>query len=87
MSSSKNLRVVCGCCNGSGEVSLSDALQSTYEATLKMARFTAAEISKKLKWRGQPTAINNRLDDLVRAKLLERERAGNRVFYSHAKNF
>ena len=81
----ENLRVVCQCCEGKGEVQLSDDLQRTYQVALKMSKITAVPLAKLLKWKGSVTAINNRLDDLVKFGLLTRTKNGREVVYAAAK--
>lgn len=84
-SKNKNPLIVCNCCDGKGMVEMSDELVATLRAARKLKNITAVAVAKELGWSGSPTAINNRLSDLVDAGFLSRRKNGWIVEYTILK--
>ena len=72
--------VVCKKCDGTGTLELSAELYGTFKAV--GSGVTVSEVIKRLGWSGNPTAINNRLEDLRGFGLLTRTRIGRQWRYS-----
>lgn len=81
-----NTEVTCHHCEGKGKIPLSDEMQETLDAALKMRRVTAPGLCKKLNWKGHVTAINNRLRDLMYHGFFTRNREGRDFVYTPVKN-
>lgn len=81
----KNPLVTCTKCNGEGMTELSEEYMVVLRAASKMKRITAEGVTKKIKWRGHPTAINNRLTDLTDMKFFTRHREGRTFVYKQIK--
>jgi len=75
--------IECHRCHGKGQVEMSDELFETLKAVGKES--TVDNVLTKLKWRGHPTAINNRLEELRALGFLSRVRIGRQWQYSTAK--
>lgn len=80
--------VICHHCEGAGKIHLSEEMLSTLN-TLKMFTnkdgATATGVCLKLAWQGHPTAINNRLNDLVDLGLATRKRILRNYYYKAVK--
>ena len=74
--------VVCHHCQGSGKIKLSTDMQLTLDAVKFLGKATAPEVSTAVLWSGEPTAINNRLTDLMAHGLVERTRVGRTYVWS-----
>jgi len=81
----KNLLIECHHCNGDGMIPLSDDMQLTLNAALKMRRITVVELAEKLAWKGHITAINNRMTDLMKLGFFTRKREGRDFVYTPVK--
>lgn len=66
-------------------IPLSDEMQQTLDAALKMKRITAKKLAKRLGWNGHITAINNRLYDLKEHGFFTRHREGRDFVYTPVK--
>lgn len=69
-------RVVCHHCQGTGIAPLSDDMALTLDAVKYLGKCTAPEVATAVLWSGHPTAINNRLTDLLAHGLVKRTREG-----------
>ena len=78
----KNPLVTCTKCNGEGMTELSDEYMSVILAASRLKKITASAIAKKIKWVGHPTAINNRLTDLMHMGFFSRCREGRTFVYT-----
>ncbi len=74
--------IQCHHCHGTGEVPLSDDMLATLNAVRFLKEATAPQVASRLKWKGEPTAINNRLTDLMALGFLKRRRQSRFFLYS-----
>jgi hypothetical protein len=74
----------CTQCGGSGRTPIGTAMWNTLLAVddYGVAGVCAEDLAKMMKWRGHPTAINNRLAYLWRLGFLKREKHGRFWFYT-----
>lgn len=78
-------KIKCPKCRGTGRADLTYELQNTLDVVRMLKTATSEKIAERLKWPGSPTAINNRLDNLLKLGLVTRVRTGKWFAYSVAK--
>lgn len=81
----KTLMAPCQKCCGTGRVPLSEELSITLACVKAGRRVTVEGVAGKLKWKGTPNAIHNRLEDLRAMGFVTRERQSKFFYYSPAK--
>lgn len=78
-------RVTCTKCKGDGTIELSDEYMIVLRATAGMRKITAPGVAARIKWVGHITAINNRLQDLLKLGFYSRRREGRTFVYKQIK--
>lgn len=73
--------VTCAACNGCGKVALPDPLWEVITLLRQTGPSTAQHLHQLLRFDGEVTAINNRLEDLRLLGLATRQRMGRRYVY------
>lgn len=66
----------CECCGGMGKRPMSDDLHETLEAVIHLKSAHSAQVVEAIGYSCAPTAMNNRLAELMRLGFLTRTRRG-----------
>ena len=81
----KELLTTCSRCGGKGMMKLPSSMLETLAAIKGMKRITAGSLVKKMDWKGNPTAINNRLTALFKEGFLHRNKVSKTFIYTPVK--
>lgn len=84
--SEKNAPLIhCNQCDGTGRHPLGEDMWATLRTVRRLRSAHALQVAAAMKWRGNATAINNRLKYLMKLGFLARVRNGKYLYYSPVK--